>query len=207
MLWDDRNEKYIPYKLFSEWPDVDDATFKELSSTHGLTNLGPTKQITAPDIGVPMARMQRLIGSIMLVGLLPWVTRMFPSFDIIPSLVPSLSRSVSRPFLCLFSFLGRSFCSELVGCSFPWLISRSFLLLTAFSVVLSVLGWLLLLLSAPSLFSVYLRPFPFCSSLVPSLPGSFPIRSHTRSFLRLLLVRSIVVFLVPPLCHSVSVEL
>ncbi|KAH9211828.1 putative calcium/calmodulin dependent protein kinase [Leptodontidium sp. 2 PMI_412] len=45
MLWDERSEDYIPYKPFSEWPDVDDEAFKDLIG--GLTNLDPTKRITA----------------------------------------------------------------------------------------------------------------------------------------------------------------
>jgi serine/threonine protein kinase len=46
MLWDGRFEEYIPYKPFSEWPEVGDAAFKDL--IRGLTNLDPTKRITAP---------------------------------------------------------------------------------------------------------------------------------------------------------------
>jgi len=45
MLWDERYEEYIPYKPFSEWPDVSDAAFKDL--IRGLTNLDPTKRVTA----------------------------------------------------------------------------------------------------------------------------------------------------------------
>lgn len=44
-LWDGRFEEYIPYKPFSEWSDVGDATFKDL--IRGLTNLDPTKRLTA----------------------------------------------------------------------------------------------------------------------------------------------------------------
>lgn len=45
MLWDERSEEYIPYKRFSEWSDVGDAVFKDL--IRGLTNLDPTKRVTA----------------------------------------------------------------------------------------------------------------------------------------------------------------
>ena len=45
MLWDERSEEHIPYNLFSEWPDVDDAAFKDL--IWGLTNLDPLKRVTA----------------------------------------------------------------------------------------------------------------------------------------------------------------
>lgn len=30
MLWDERSEEHIPYKPFSEWPDVVDPAFKDL---------------------------------------------------------------------------------------------------------------------------------------------------------------------------------
>jgi hypothetical protein len=30
MLWDERPEKHIPYKLFSEWPEVINPTLKDL---------------------------------------------------------------------------------------------------------------------------------------------------------------------------------
>jgi len=45
MLWDERSEEYIPYKPFSEWPDVGDAVFKDL--IRQLTNLDPAKRVTA----------------------------------------------------------------------------------------------------------------------------------------------------------------
>jgi serine/threonine protein kinase len=45
MLWDDQSEEHIPYKQFSEWPDGGDAAFKDL--IRGLTNLDPTKRVTA----------------------------------------------------------------------------------------------------------------------------------------------------------------
>ncbi|KAG4439251.1 hypothetical protein IFR05_005289 [Cadophora sp. M221] len=45
MLWDERFAEYIPYKPFSEWPDVGDAVFKDL--IRGLTNLDATKRIAA----------------------------------------------------------------------------------------------------------------------------------------------------------------
>jgi serine/threonine protein kinase len=45
MLWDGRSEEDIPYRPFSEWPDVGDAAFKDL--IRGLTNLDPAKRITA----------------------------------------------------------------------------------------------------------------------------------------------------------------
>jgi len=45
MLWEERTEDYIPYKSFSDWPDVNDAAFKDL--IQGMTNLDPAKRITA----------------------------------------------------------------------------------------------------------------------------------------------------------------
>ncbi len=45
MLWDGRFEENIPYKPFSEWPDVGDISFKDLIK--GLTNLDPKKRVTA----------------------------------------------------------------------------------------------------------------------------------------------------------------
>jgi serine/threonine protein kinase len=45
MLWEERTEDYIPYEPFSNWSDVDDAAFKDL--IQGMTNLDPTKRITA----------------------------------------------------------------------------------------------------------------------------------------------------------------
>jgi serine/threonine protein kinase len=45
LLWDERSEDSIPYKPFSEWPEIDNAVFKDL--IRRLTNLDPTKRITA----------------------------------------------------------------------------------------------------------------------------------------------------------------
>lgn len=45
MLWEERTEDYIPYEPFSNWSDVNDAVFKDL--IQGMTNLDPTKRITA----------------------------------------------------------------------------------------------------------------------------------------------------------------
>ena len=45
MLWDGRFEDSIPYRPFSEWQDVEDASFKHL--IRGLTNLDPTSRLTA----------------------------------------------------------------------------------------------------------------------------------------------------------------
>lgn len=45
MLWQERTEDYIPYEPFSNWLDPDDAVFKHL--IQGMTNLDPTKRITA----------------------------------------------------------------------------------------------------------------------------------------------------------------
>lgn len=45
MLWDGRTDEDIPYKPFSEWPAVVDPAFKDL--IRGLTNLDPTKRLTA----------------------------------------------------------------------------------------------------------------------------------------------------------------
>lgn len=45
MLWEDRFEPYIPYKPFTEWPELEDAVFKDLILQ--LMNLNPSKRITA----------------------------------------------------------------------------------------------------------------------------------------------------------------
>lgn len=45
MLWEERHEEHIPYKLFSEWPDVFDPVFKDFIL--GLTSLDPHKRLTA----------------------------------------------------------------------------------------------------------------------------------------------------------------
>ncbi|MCJ1254545.1 hypothetical protein MMC24_002360 [Lignoscripta atroalba] len=44
-LWEERTEDYIPYKPFSDWPDVSDAGFKDL--VQGMMHLDPTKRVTA----------------------------------------------------------------------------------------------------------------------------------------------------------------
>ncbi|CAK4033849.1 calcium calmodulin dependent kinase [Lecanosticta acicola] len=44
MLWDERNEDYIPYKPFVEWPEVQDEAFRNLIK--GLTNLDPTRRLS-----------------------------------------------------------------------------------------------------------------------------------------------------------------
>ncbi|KAF4238984.1 hypothetical protein CNMCM8980_001810 [Aspergillus fumigatiaffinis] len=45
MLWDGRTDEDIPYKPFSEWPEVVDPAFRDL--IRGLTNLDPTNRLTA----------------------------------------------------------------------------------------------------------------------------------------------------------------
>jgi len=45
MLWEDRNEPYIPYRPFAEWPEVKDTIFKDLVLR--LMNLDPSKRMTA----------------------------------------------------------------------------------------------------------------------------------------------------------------
>ncbi|PPJ57953.1 hypothetical protein CBER1_11087 [Cercospora berteroae] len=46
MLWEERNEDYIGYKPFSEWPEAqEDESFKDLIL--GLMNLDPSKRMTA----------------------------------------------------------------------------------------------------------------------------------------------------------------
>ncbi|RFU28457.1 hypothetical protein B7463_g7894, partial [Scytalidium lignicola] len=45
MLWEGRSEENIPYKPFSQWPDVSDVMFKDFIEQ--LTNLDPRKRITA----------------------------------------------------------------------------------------------------------------------------------------------------------------
>ncbi|KAF1921810.1 kinase domain-containing protein [Ampelomyces quisqualis] len=45
ILWEDRHEPYIPYKPFSEWPEVKDTVFKDLILR--LMNLDPSKRMTA----------------------------------------------------------------------------------------------------------------------------------------------------------------
>ncbi|PSN69711.1 putative serine/threonine protein kinase [Corynespora cassiicola Philippines] len=44
-LWEERTEDYIPYEPFSNWPDVSDATFKNLIQK--LMDLDPKRRITA----------------------------------------------------------------------------------------------------------------------------------------------------------------
>ncbi|KAL1857981.1 hypothetical protein Plec18170_003205 [Paecilomyces lecythidis] len=46
MLWEDRNESYIPYKPFVEWTDIIDPEFRDFIG--GLTTLEPSKRLTAP---------------------------------------------------------------------------------------------------------------------------------------------------------------
>lgn len=45
MLWGDRAEEHIPYRPFSQWPDIGDAVFKDF--IQGLTNLDPKKRLSA----------------------------------------------------------------------------------------------------------------------------------------------------------------
>jgi serine/threonine protein kinase len=45
MLWEERTANYIPYKPFSEWPDITNTAFKDL--VQGMMDLDPTKRITA----------------------------------------------------------------------------------------------------------------------------------------------------------------
>ncbi|KAB8207509.1 kinase-like domain-containing protein [Aspergillus parasiticus] len=45
MLWGERQENHIPYRLFSEWQDVSDPVFKDFIL--GLTSLDPHKRVTA----------------------------------------------------------------------------------------------------------------------------------------------------------------
>lgn len=46
ILWEERNEEYIQYKPFSEWPEAhEDEVFGDLIK--GLMNLDPGKRITA----------------------------------------------------------------------------------------------------------------------------------------------------------------
>lgn len=44
-LWGNRYKSSIPYKPFAEWPEVEDAVFKDLILR--LMNLDPSKRITA----------------------------------------------------------------------------------------------------------------------------------------------------------------
>jgi serine/threonine protein kinase len=44
MLWEERNEQWIPYKPFSTWSDIQDDTFKDL--IQGLMNLDPARRLT-----------------------------------------------------------------------------------------------------------------------------------------------------------------
>lgn len=45
LLWEERTAEYIPYKSFSEWPDVQDEAFKDV--VKGMMKLDPTKRLTA----------------------------------------------------------------------------------------------------------------------------------------------------------------
>lgn len=45
MLWEERTEDYIPYQPFLNWPDIDDAVFRNLIQE--MMNLDPTRRITA----------------------------------------------------------------------------------------------------------------------------------------------------------------
>lgn len=45
LLWEDRNEPYIPYKPFVDWPEVKDEMFKDLMLQ--MMNLNPARRITA----------------------------------------------------------------------------------------------------------------------------------------------------------------
>ncbi|KAJ9200660.1 hypothetical protein DTO021D3_2648 [Paecilomyces variotii] len=45
MLWEERLDENIPYKAFSEWPEVGDAEFKDFIK--GLTSLAPGRRVTA----------------------------------------------------------------------------------------------------------------------------------------------------------------
>ncbi|KXG50057.1 uncharacterized protein PGRI_060240 [Penicillium griseofulvum] len=48
MLWDGRTDENIPYKPFTEWPDVIDMAFKDLIGR--LMNLDPAKRLTAREV-------------------------------------------------------------------------------------------------------------------------------------------------------------
>ena len=45
MLWEERAEEHIPYERFSNWPDVSDASFRDL--VQGMMHLDPKKRVTA----------------------------------------------------------------------------------------------------------------------------------------------------------------
>jgi serine/threonine protein kinase len=45
MLWEDRNEDYIPYKPFEDWEEISDAVFKDL--IRKMMSLDPKRRITA----------------------------------------------------------------------------------------------------------------------------------------------------------------
>lgn len=45
LLWEERNEDYIPYKPFSEWSELQDDVFVDLIK--GLMNLDPAKRLPA----------------------------------------------------------------------------------------------------------------------------------------------------------------
>lgn len=45
LLWEGRLDENIPYRPFSEWPDVENLNFKDL--IRELMNLDPAKRITA----------------------------------------------------------------------------------------------------------------------------------------------------------------
>jgi serine/threonine protein kinase len=45
LLWDDRHAEYLPYKNFSEWPEVQDQVFIDLILK--MMNLDSARRITA----------------------------------------------------------------------------------------------------------------------------------------------------------------
>lgn len=48
LLWEERNEDYIPYKPFSTWPEAGDEAFRDL--VLGMLSLDPTRRLTADQV-------------------------------------------------------------------------------------------------------------------------------------------------------------
>lgn len=48
MVWDDRNEDYIPYRPFSTWPEAEGYAFRDV--INGTMNLDPSKRLTAAQV-------------------------------------------------------------------------------------------------------------------------------------------------------------
>lgn len=48
MLWEERNEDYIPYQPFSTWQEAEHHGFRDV--INGTMNLDPSKRLTAAQV-------------------------------------------------------------------------------------------------------------------------------------------------------------